>query len=108
MKVFQEEQQIDQQADFDGNDEVATHVVVYNGTDPIGTGRMRPIEEGTVKIERVAVVSEMRGRGIGTLIMRSMNEYLVTTGIERITLDAQLHAKGFYENLGYVQQGDVF
>lgn len=107
-KVFQEEQGIGKELDFDGKDAVSTHLVVYKDQTPIGTGRIRKIDEKTVKIERVAVISEMRGQGIGKLIMLEMDRHLSNTKISKITLDAQLHAKKFYESLGYCQEGAVF
>lgn len=107
-KVFQVEQKIGRALDFDGLDESATHIVVYEDKIPVGTGRMRTIEKGKVKIERVAVLSALRGQGIGKLIMQAIDEYLLKNQTEEATLDAQLHAKGFYENLGYRQDGEVF
>jgi predicted GNAT family N-acyltransferase len=106
--VFQQEQGIGSELDFDGNDEAATHIVVYHEDIPVGTGRMRKIDATTVKIERVAVIAAMRKKGIGKLIMQAMDQHLLTTGIARVTLDAQSHAKGFYENLGYRQEGKEF
>ena len=107
-KVFQEEQGIDKKLDFDGNDDSSTHILIYDGKNPIGTGRIRKIDDETVKIERVAVLSEMRSHGVGKLIMKSINDYLSKTKVMRITLDAQLHAKGFYEGLGYKHEGEIF
>lgn len=106
--VFQIEQGIDSRLDFDGNDELATHIVVYHESKPVGTGRMRRVDDRTVKIERVAVIPEMRKKGIGRLIMQTMDNHLAVSGIKRATLDAQLHAKHFYESLGYIQEGEVF
>lgn len=107
-QVFQEEQGIDRNLDFDGRDNVSTHIVVYKDGTPVGTGRIRKIDDNKVKIERVSVLSEMRGQGIGKLIMKKIDEYISDSQIPEATLDAQFHAKGFYESLGYQQEGDVF
>lgn len=107
-KVFQEEQGIGRELDFDGNDHLATHIVIYTDQTPVGTGRIRKLDEETVKIERVAVIAEMRKNGIGKLIMRAMHDHLSKTDISRATLDSQFHAKGFYEKLGYEQEGEIF
>jgi predicted GNAT family N-acyltransferase len=106
--VFQKEQGIDGELDFDGNDDTATHVVAYYEKKPIGTGRIRKIADTSAKIERVAVVKDKRKMGIGKLIMKTMDEYLEKSEINTVTLDAQVHAKSFYESLGYVQKGEVF
>ena len=48
-KVFQEEQGIDKALDFDIHDQFSTHVIVYDDKKPVGTGRIRTIENGKVK-----------------------------------------------------------
>lgn len=108
VQVFQIEQGIAQELDFDGKDKEATHIVVYHEKKAVGTGRIRNVDTTSVKIERVAVLSEMRGRGIGKIIMSEIDSHLAKSDIARATLDAQLHAKGFYESLGYVQDGEIF
>lgn len=107
-RVFQEEQHIDQGLDFDGNDDTATHVVVYEHDEPVGTGRIRTVAEHTAKIERVAVLSKMRGKGIGKMIMKTIDDHLQEIGTNKATLDAQYHAKDFYQTLGFEQEGDIF
>lgn len=106
--VFQKEQLIAATDDFDGNDDVATHIIAYHHEEAVGTGRLRKITDDTVKIERVAVLKKLRGKGIGKLIMRTLDEHAATTGVRRATLDAQSHAKAFYESMGYQQEGEEF
>lgn len=108
VAVFQVEQEIAQDIDFDGRDDEATHIVIYDAETPVGTGRMRQISAGQVKIERIAVLKNSRKLGIGRIIMSGIHEYLKEIGIAEATLDAQQQAKGFYEKLGYQQEGDVF
>ena len=107
-KVFQEEQGIGREMDFDGHDGVATHIVVYHQDQPVGTGRMRSVADGVVKIERIAVLPHMRKRGIGKKIMERMHEHLSESDIVKVMLDAQSHAKGFYEGMGYLSEGEEF
>lgn len=107
-KVFQEEQGIDGTLDFDGKDESSIHIVVYEDDKPVGTGRIRELEKGNAKIERVAVLSEMRGQGIGKLILEQMHTYLISNNFNSVILDSQYHAKKFYEKLGYSQKGEIF
>lgn len=106
--VFQKGQRISEKDDFDGNDDTATHIVVYHKEQPVGTGRLRKVNEDTVKIERVAVLEAMRGRGIGKLIMQTLDAHAASMGTQRATLDAQTHAKAFYESLGYQAEGEAF
>lgn len=48
---------------FDGNDYMATHVVVYDGDEPVGTGRVRWFKD-FAKIERTSFRKEYRSIGM--------------------------------------------
>jgi len=107
-QVFQLEQGIDSNLDFDGEDDNADHVIVYLDDKPIGTARIRYIEKDIAKIERVAVLANFRDRKIGAKIMEFISDYLIKKGLKEITLDSQMQVKGFYEKLGYQQKGGLF
>ncbi len=109
-KVFQEEQKIDTELDFDGKDDVSDHIIVYVENVPTGTARIRYLNEKkeTAKIERVAVLKEYRNLKIGNQIMEYLHNFLKEHGIEKAKLESQEHAKGFYEKLGYEQKGEKF
>jgi predicted GNAT family N-acyltransferase len=109
-KVFQEEQGIDEKLDFDGQDKDADHMIVYIDNQPIGTARVRYLDEKRekAKVERVAVLKEYRKLGIGKLIMEYLHDHIDEKGVKEIMLESQEHARGFYENLGYKQEGEVF
>ncbi|WAL62402.1 GNAT family N-acetyltransferase [Thermocoleostomius sinensis] len=106
--VFQQEQQIDPALDFDGLDELAQHVVAYNNTDPIGTARIRPLNDRSAKLERVAVLSAYRGRGVGKALTEAAIEFLRQQKFVEIRLNAQLHSKLFYQKLGFEPRGEEF
>lgn len=108
FSVFTEEQGIDKNADVDGLDAEADHVVAYSDDEAVGTVRMRYIEPDVAKIERFAVKSKMRGQGIGKLIMQKALEHLKSKNIREVVLDSQSHAKGFYEKFGFEQDGTEF
>jgi predicted GNAT family N-acyltransferase len=64
-EVFQAEQGIEPELDFDGKDETSDQIVAYINNRPIGTARVRYIDDSTAKIERLAVLPVVRGKGIG-------------------------------------------
>jgi predicted GNAT family N-acyltransferase len=109
-KVFQQEQAIPRELDFDGKDDVSDHFVAYLGDFAVGTGRLRYAFDKVkiVRIERLAVLSEFRGRGIGKGIMAKMHKYLQEKNITEVMLQAQEPLAGFYEKLGYVKAGEPF
>ena len=70
----------------------------------VGTGRM--LADG--HIGRLAVLEEYRGRGLGAEAVRALIEEAENRGMNRVYLGAQVHAKGFYEKLGFSAYGEPY
>jgi len=106
--VFIDEQHIPADIEIDEYDEhVDTKYVLlmHHDSHAVGTARFRPYGNGILKIERVAVLSEERGQGAGRMIMEAIEAEAKKTGYHAMKLGAQLHAKAFYESLGYQAEG---
>ena len=104
--VFVEEQQIDNELEFDGEDPESDHYLVFDNSVAVATGRCRKTQDG-VKLERFAVLKDYRKFGLGTLLLRSMiNDFVEST--DEIYLNAQESAVGFYEKNGFEIAGDQF
>ena len=58
-KVFVEEQGVPLNLELDDLDKTADHFVVYSVETPIGAGRIREIDDGIGKVERVCVLSRI-------------------------------------------------
>jgi predicted GNAT family N-acyltransferase len=101
-KVFVEEQGVPLNLELDDFDKTAAHFVVYSSETPIGAGRLRETADGIGKVERVCISKEYRGKHLGNLIMRALEEHAKETGMNKIILNAQSYAVPFYEKLGYV------
>ncbi|HEY9858949.1 MAG TPA: GNAT family N-acetyltransferase [Candidatus Obscuribacterales bacterium] len=106
--VFQVEQKVDPALDFDGLDPESQHILASVDGQPIGTTRLRYLDEQTVKIERLAVLSEFRGRRVGRRIMEAALEFLTQSKVKAVQLHAQFYVKHLYQKLGFTQVGDVF
>jgi predicted GNAT family N-acyltransferase len=115
-KVFIDGQAVPVEIEFDGLDRDSQHFLALcdhddhdDGAAPValGTARMR-IVNGIAKAERVAVLEQARGSGIGREIMESIESHAREQGLESVHLNAQLQAAGFYQKLGYLAEGDVF
>lgn len=107
-EVFQDEQGISAEVDFDGKDETATQFLAFDGKKPAGTARYRVLESGTAKIERVAVLKPYRGHSIGKLIMDELLNSIKGREVRHAYLEAQSYAAPFYEKLGFKIVGDEF
>jgi len=102
--IFVDEQGINSTIDFDGLDEVATHVLVFSQNKAIATGRM--LDDG--HIGRIAVLKEHRKQGVGAKVLQALLENAQVKGFSRVYLGSQIHAAGFYKKLGFTICGEVF
>ncbi|ANU13736.1 GNAT family acetyltransferase YjcF [Planococcus halocryophilus Or1] len=107
-KVFVEEQRVPLHIEMDEHDDDAIHFVAYQLEQPIAAGRIREVEVGLGKVERVCVLPEYRGQHIGVMMMNGMEGYAQSNGLFRLKLNAQTHALAFYEKLGYEITSDEF
>lgn len=103
-QVFIQEQQIDPEIEFDDLDSAAVHVLVMDGDQPLGTGRI--LSDG--HIGRIAIMKAARGQGLGAKVVQALVEYAQQQGYPRVDLGAQTHAVDFYRKLGFMPYGDEF
>jgi predicted GNAT family N-acyltransferase len=106
--VFQQEQNVAPELEFDGKDEQAEHLLAYLDDEAIGTLRIRTIDNKTVKIERLAVLPKARGKGIGSKLMEYAIELISSQGDRQIIIHAQAYIKELYLKLGFEQIGNEF
>ena len=109
MAVFVEEQGVDPAAELDAHDHApaTVHILACEDGRPIGTGRIRPIDAATAKIERVAVLRTQRGGGVGRRLMAEL-EAQAPAGTVELLIHSQCAVEGFYRTLGYETDSDVF
>lgn len=104
-KVFVEEQGVSKELENDGYDtspEASGHILLKCNGVPAGTGRWIPYKKQTVKIQRLAVLIEFRGKGVGKRILLELEEQARIAGNKYCILDSQCHAESFYFQLGYL------
>ena len=108
IKVFQEEQKVPAELEFDGLDESSLQLLAYFDDKPVGTARIRDVGKQTIKIERLAVLPEARGNGIGKKIMERALKIASDRNYTTVVVNAQEYIKKLYQKLGFVQVGDTF
>ncbi len=106
-EVFVNEQGVSPEIEVDAGDKTAIHVAAREGDEVIGCARIL-LRDGEAYIGRLAVRRTCRGRGVGARIMRYATEYAGRAGCRKVALHAQLHARAFYEKLGFSAVGDEF
>jgi predicted GNAT family N-acyltransferase len=107
-RVFQEEQGVAAELEFDGLDAIATHFLAYLDDQPVGTSRIRNIDNKTVKIERLAVLPEARKQGIARKLMETALEIITAQNKYIAIVHAQEYIAKLYQQLGFEQVGDRF
>jgi predicted GNAT family N-acyltransferase len=106
-RVFCVEQGVSTEADRDGRDAEATHIVAVDGGRVVGTCRL--LFRGRVaRLGRLAVEQDRRGGGIAAAILREADDLAEAGGADSISLHAQTYALKLYEDAGYEQVGPTF
>lgn len=117
-EVFVVEQRVSEDIEYDGRDEWAVQLLAIRDDGlPLGTGRLlygpdaadRTGGDPTVgSLGRLAVAASARGLGIGSALVRAVEDAARERGLAVLDLHAQSHALGFYERLGYEAYGPEF
>lgn len=106
-QVFVAEQGVPVELERDGQDAGADHFLASVAGEPVGAARLL-VEGAAAHVQRVAVLAERRGQGLGVALMAALEERAQARGAAYVDLHAQLHAVEFYRRLGYAPYGDVF
>lgn len=107
--VFQDEQGVAPELEFDGLDESSLHLLAYLDDQPVGTARIRQLNPQTAKIERLAVLSNVRGFGIGTKLMETALELIYRNkNCQKVVVNAQKYIINLYKKLGFQAIGEPF
>ena len=106
--IFQKEQGVSADLEFDGLDEGSMHLLAYLNSEAVGTARIREIDGDTAKIERLAVLSSVRNRGIGKQLMRSALDIIAQQHKSQAIVHAQEYIADLYRQLGFKTVGERF
>ncbi len=107
VEVFVREQKVPPEIELDSEDAHALHIIAQKDGIAVGCARVILSEEDA-HIGRLAVKEADRKQGIGAEIVRFIIAHCQSQGYTNIWLNSQLHAVGFYQNLGFCPQGDPF
>lgn len=102
--VFIQEQNIAAEDEWDAEDAVAVHFIVFQQDQAIATARLL----SNNSIGRVAVLTTARGLGVGQRLMQAVINYARVEQREFVKLSSQVHAIGFYQALGFEVQGEKY
>lgn len=88
------------------NEDVSIHFLAKYNNQEAGACRWRKTDQG-YKLERFAVLKELRGKGIAQEMIKAILNDLPKNA-DYIYLHAQLTAVPLYQKMGFVAEGDQF
>jgi predicted GNAT family N-acyltransferase len=107
-RVFIEEQGVPEAEEVDGHDAERTHFLARDAEGrAVGCACLRPYG-AQHKVERVAVLPELRGSGLGRDLMTAVESWARTAQRRDLVLHAQAAVVPFYEKLGWTSVGPRF
>jgi len=106
--VFIEEQGVPVDMEIDEFDPIAKHALAYVDSECVGTARLIALPGNIGKIGRMAVLQTYRRQGLGRQLLNVLLESCKSQGVAQLELHAQLLAIPFYEQFGFIAQGEMY
>lgn len=95
--------------DLDGDDQRAIHLWLTVKDKIVAICRVCPAGTHMTEVSIGRVITTERGKGYGKQIMQAAIDAAIRIfKAKLIDLEAQEYAKGFYENVGFVQSSEIF
>ena len=106
--VFIEEQNVPENEEVDGDDPGCEHILLTISDIPVGAARLKYYDD-FVKVQRVCVLKNYRGQGIGSNIINFIIRHVEKNDISSsVRLGSQIHALEFYKGLGFIEFGEEY
>ncbi|MFZ2957975.1 MAG: GNAT family N-acetyltransferase [Candidatus Ozemobacteraceae bacterium] len=109
-RVFVQEQHVPIEHERDTIDEHARHLIAQIDGHTVGTARAfkKPDDPGTLWVGRLAVLPEVRGKGVGGALLDHLIAWGRAEQFSRVRMHAQTQAIRLYRRHGFTTFGEVF
>ena len=109
--VFQGEQRVPKEIEYSGEEGCVHYLLKVDGKDA-ATSRFR-LKKDEYKLERIAVLKEFRGKGVGKLLIDCFIKSIAKhrdnrKGTEKIMTHAQIAALDFWKKVNFIEYGEQF
>jgi len=105
--VFFNELSISESELFDNYDNSCDHFLIFDGKNTVGSVRIIKFKK-KLKLERMAILKEFRGKNYGRNCISEIKEYYTTLGFSEIFLDSIFSIRDFYKKCGFIEKGKKF
>ncbi|MCC6385010.1 MAG: GNAT family N-acetyltransferase [Bacteroidia bacterium] len=85
------------------NDNSAIHLMIKNKTSIVAIGSIHLIDCHTAQVRFMAVEPHFRRKGLGSMILQSLEQKAIALKVKRIILNARESALPFYEKNKFVR-----
>jgi ribosomal protein S18 acetylase RimI-like enzyme len=69
---------------------------------------LAPVDNKEIRMMQVAVDTIYQGEGVGIKMVAYAENKAKEAGYSTVVMHAMLNVIGFYEKIGYTQEGDIF
>lgn len=84
------------------------HIGCFDDERLEGCCMLVPVDNSTIQLRQMAVLSGLQGKGIGKVLMQFAENISRDQGYKKIIMHARKTALGFYEKSGYTKTGNEF
>lgn len=84
------------------------HIGCFDDDKLEGCCMLVPLDNSTIQLRQMAVLSGLQGKGIGKVLMQFAENISRDRGYKKIIMHARKTAIGFYEKSGYTKTGNEF
>jgi len=88
-------------SEVDDIEDQCFHIMVTNDETVLGIGRLQYNTENEAQIRYMAVEKAYEGKGIGRMLVNTLEQQARNKNMCTVILDAREPAVGFYQKLGY-------
>lgn len=110
-QVFVIEKNVSESLEVDELDVVGSnspHYLMNFDNKYVGTFRYVEVEPGVIRLQRFAILSDYRSKGIGSKAIKELESILKEKHYRKVVLDSQVTAIDFYTRNGYEVVSDLF
>ena len=96
-------------AQYNKIDLIRHAVICFENNIPVGCGAFKPFDDETVEIKRMFVKPQIRGKGVGRMILDELEKWAAELNYKHCILETGKRQPGaikLYENAGYDRIGN--
>ncbi len=84
------------------------HIVCELDGRVVGCAVLKPLGGKRVRLRQMAVAEDVRGKGIGRLLVEYAEHLARKLGYSEMVMHARIRSEGFYQHLGFKSDGAYF